>query len=86
MSDERKNWKLIAEAREWSRIVETSPDWRKGYVEDGLYHVDRLSKALEAVLIETDPERASSAHWLRDSGEAAGFGATDVTDDDGGWR
>ncbi len=52
MSDERKDRKLIAEAREWSRIVEASvaTDWRKGYVEDGLYHVARLSDALEAVL------------------------------------
>ncbi len=52
MSDERK---LIAEAREWSRIVEASEatDWRKGYVEDGLHHVARLSDALEAVLAST---------------------------------
>lgn len=40
--------KLIAEAREWSRIVEADPDWRKGYVEDGLHHVARLADALEA--------------------------------------
>lgn len=50
MSDEREDRKLIAEAREWSSVVEADPDWRKGYVEDGLYHVDMLADALEAAL------------------------------------
>lgn len=58
MSDERER-QLIADAREWSRIVASQDpaQWLKGYVEDGLHHVDMLADALEAALASARGER-----------------------------
>lgn len=85
VSDERKDWSLIADAREWLRIVESDPAWRKVYIVGGPKYVGRLSNALEAALEREAGEDGGRGGRLRPVVYATESSATVEYRGEGAW-